>query len=234
MARYGSFGVFRSFADARTFCNEHGVSTRYDLDHDQWESGHREMHLHDYPMLYWLSRGLTRLSRVGDLGGSVGVSYYALRRLLPAGSPLEWRVFELADVCEKGRMLARQRGATALHFTTDLEDLDGHDVWFSAGAIQFIERPIHELLGSLHRPPRHLLLNRVPMHDAYEFVTLQNTGSAITPCHVFHMQTFRERLRSMGYEQRDAWRVSQSLYVPMHSNHRVQAFRGFYFENSGC
>ena len=155
-------GIFSSFGDARTFCSERGVFTRYDLDHDWWETIQREMKLHDYPMLYWLSRSLTPQSRVGDLGGSVGVSYYALRRLLPAGAPMEWRVCELPDVCEKGRLLARERGVPALHFTTSFSDLDAHDVWFSAGAIQFIEQPIHELLKALHHPPRHLLLNRVP------------------------------------------------------------------------
>ena len=46
------------------------------------------------------------------------------------------------------------------------------------------------------------------------------------------MKTFCERLLSMGYEQKDGWRISQSLYVPLHSNHIVKEFRGFYFERS--
>lgn len=224
-------GVFPSFEEARRFCRDRGIKSHYSIDHQRWLTVQSQIRLHDYPVILWLTQILAQHARIGDLGGSVGVSYYALRSRLPPASITEWTVCELPEAVELGRELARERGATNLHFTTSPENLDGHDVWLAAGAIQFIETPLWQLLGNLKQPPRHVLINRIPVHATKDFVTLQNTGLAISPCHVFAASRFEDELQRIGYDKVDEWPVTtHAIHVPLHPEHRVGEFRGYYFQ----
>jgi putative methyltransferase (TIGR04325 family) len=226
-------GVFESFAAARAFSARHGAVAQYDLDHTWWMGIQSSLHLHDYPTIYWLNRVLVKGSKVADLGGSIGVSYYAFKRFLALHSQIEWRVCELPDVVEHGRQLARKRGARALSFTDSFKDLDGYDVLLAAGSLQFIEPPLSELLQTLHSVPRYLLINRIPVHDSKQYVTLQNTGTAIAPCHVFNRAVLYSQLHSLGYEGIDEWScTSHALHIPLHPEYCLSEFKGFCFERS--
>jgi putative methyltransferase (TIGR04325 family) len=226
------YGVFDSFAAASEWCARRRIRSGYDLDHEWWLKVQSRLHITDYPMLFWLNRALTPQSRVADFGGSVGVSYYALVSHLEPFA--EWRVCELPEVVVKGLQLAKQRSASRLHFTTQPQDLDAHDVWFTAGAVQYIETPLQELLGELRQPPTHLLINRIPMHPAMEFWTLQHTGRGVTPCRVFQVHRLFEGLASLGYERVDEWVCPfHSLHIPLHPQHYVANLRGYYFRRGG-
>ena len=228
------FGVFASFSAARDYVARQGLIAHYEIDHESWLRVQDRVHLHDYPLLYWLNRVLEQRSKVADLGGSVGVSYYAFEPLL-AAHDIDWLVCELPEVVETGRALARERGAKALRFTVSFQDCDAHDVLLVAGALQFIETPVSELLRSLRRPPRYMLINRIPVHESKAYVTLQNTGSAITPCHVFNRQTFQSELLEVGYELRDEWNCPyHSISIPLHPDHHIAKFKGMFFELTGA
>jgi putative methyltransferase (TIGR04325 family) len=225
------FGVFDSFAAAREYGARHGVAAHYDMDHTWWLGVQSSVHLHDYPTLYWLNRVLAEGSKIADLGGSVGVSYYACKTFLSVHASIEWLVCELPHVVEKGRALARERGANALHFTESFQDFEAHDVLLAAGALQYVDPTIKELLQTLRRPPRYLLINRIPVHESKAYVTLQNTGCAIAPSHVFNKKVFQSELQSLGYETLDEWSCPyHSISIPLHPDHSVSEFKGFFFE----
>ncbi|HSI59500.1 MAG TPA: hypothetical protein VLA16_18195, partial [Ideonella sp.] len=51
---------------------------------------------------------------------------------------------------------------------------------FAAGVLQYVRSTLDELLQILPAPPRHVLVNRLPLTmDRRSFVTLQNGGADI-------------------------------------------------------
>ena len=139
----------------------------------------------------------------------------------------------MQDVVLLGQQIATERGADALAFTADRgAALDGADLLLAAGALQFIEEPLEQILASLARPPRHLLLNRVALGEHLErgYVTLQNTGCGIAPCRVDAEAAYVESIRARGYRLVDRWRCLENrIDVPLHDDCRIERFVGLYF-----
>jgi putative methyltransferase (TIGR04325 family) len=156
-------GVFESFHAAREFATRWGVASRFELDHEAWLKDRMRLRCHDYPMMFWLERALEKDTRVVDLGGSVGVSWYAFKPFISFPAGLQWQVCELENVLPIGRRIAQDRGESALSFTSDFGSIDGASVLFTAGAIQYIDTTLAQLLAGLKSPPMHLLINRLPL-----------------------------------------------------------------------
>lgn len=227
------YGVFPSFAAARECVRRHGGGeARFTLDHATWLRERLQPLPHDYPMLFWLGRALAeggesrragagpdRLGgpRIVDLGGSVGVSYLMARRLLPMPAGLRWQVVELPEVLEAGRRVALEHEAPALSFESDPGLLDGADLLWAAGAVQYIEEPLQALLSRLAAPPRWLLVNRLPLIARRAgYVTLQHSGTAASPYRVENEEAFGAALAALGYEPLDRWKcLENSLAVPL-------------------
>lgn len=224
-------GVFEDFGSARDFASTHGTESGYVIDQRQWLAEHADLWPHDYPMLFWLSRIIGPDDRVFDLGGSIGASYFAFQRVFGFPEGVRWQVCELPDVVAEGRELAARRGETALEFTADLSAVDGAAILFTAGALQFVEPTLAEILGRCERPPTHLLINRLPVGDQpRRFVTLQNTGASITPCRVENFAQLGRELAALGYREVDRWKCLQnSMHIPLHGELALKHFHGFYF-----
>lgn len=226
------WGVFGSVSDALAYAAKFGARTRFDTDHEATLRRHLTLRPHDYPILYWLTRLLPAIGdgRFVDFGGSYGASYYGYRDRLPLPSGMLWTVHDLPEVVARGRAIAEERAAHALHFTDRIGTIDGAEILFTAGTLQYIETPLADIIGALNKPPRHILVNRLALTGGLPYVTLQNTGVSISPCRVDNVTAFTTGLTRLGYVQEDSWRcLENSTEVPFHPECTLDHFLGFYF-----
>jgi putative methyltransferase (TIGR04325 family) len=160
----------------------------------------------DYPMIFWLQKLLHEECTIFDFGGHMGTHFYAYARYLRHPRSMKWMVCELPLVTRAGEDLARKSGADALQFTTNFGDADGADIAIAAGVLQYVEAPSFaaRLAGLKHRPP-HLLINKLPLRNGPQFVTLQHGLVAFHPMYVFNRGEFIRSLEDLGYELRDEW-----------------------------
>jgi putative methyltransferase (TIGR04325 family) len=193
----------------------------------------------DYPALFWVREALRTsppARRLFDLGGHVGMLYYASQKYLTGdgagaadAAPLRWTVCDVPAVVREGEAIARARGAASLDFTTDRRDLDGADVLLASGSLQYIEEPLPDLLASLARPPRHLVINQTPTHAEREFYTLQNIGVAICAYRIAARGGLSAALARLGYETVDYWEdPTRHTPVPYHPEASPVAYSGYY------
>lgn len=229
------WGVFDSLEMAETYALQHGQPAHYTLDQRKWLAERQTLAPHDYPVLHWMERAMQRssprLSRIADLGGSVGVSYFTFEPFLPLRTGVVWQICELPETVQLGHKIARERGETHLQFTSEVADLDGADILFTAGTIQFIPTPLHEMLARLTSPPAHLLINRLPLSQFDEYFTLQNSGTSVAPCRIANDGAFVKSLTDAGYALIDRWQCLQNnIHIPFHPERTLTHFHGLYLE----
>ena len=231
------FGVYADFEEARRALPGSPGFNLGALAREYVQERSRRVFEYDYPVMRWLERAFTRgARRVLDIGGSVGVHYHAYRRYLDMPDALSWEVVEVPVIAAIGRELAKEHGTPALRFGTDLDEAvatRAHDVWLSAGALQYLEEGAHpaRLLGRCRAPPAHLLLNKLPLYDGEDFVTTQNLGEgAFAPLHVCNADRFIRSIEALGYTLADRWDVHErALHVPGHPERSFPRFTGLYF-----
>lgn len=227
-------GEFDSFADARASCPP-GVATGYDVpDAPGLYADRRDRILpKDYPALFWLLRTMTDAPRIFDIGGHVGLHYYAYSRYLAVRHDQQWQVCDVPVVARAGAALAAVRSAGNLSFTTSLTDASGADIVLAAGSLQYIENPLPLLLESLTHPPRVVIVNETPTHLHREFITLQNIGVAVCPYRIMRFGAFVAAMESAGYTLLDSWedqtRRTQIAYV---TEEQDIAYSGFAFQRA--
>jgi putative methyltransferase (TIGR04325 family) len=198
------------------------------LEREDWEHRGGLVFSYDYPILFWMSVLFGEGARtVFDFGGSVGVHFYGYSSRLCFPSDLEWTICEVPEVVEVGAALAATRGA-GLGFTTSFADADGQDLLLASGSVQYV-RDLGPMLRRLQRPPRHLLLNRLPIHDGPRFVTLQNEGSAFGVQHIFNWAEFVASLATVGYKLVDSWASPEEGCSIPFRDITVAPYRGMYF-----
>jgi putative methyltransferase (TIGR04325 family) len=230
----GSYrGVFSSFAEARASA----PSQKLGFDHAElahlYDFRIGKAFPSDYPVLFWLARLLPELRSVFDWGGHIGVSYYTYAKYLDFPEPLRWRVGDVPQIIKAGAELAQGRGVTALSFTHDLAHADGFDLLLANGSLQFVETPLSESLRALKQPPRHLLINKLPLYDGATFVTLENTIHSYNPYRVGNRAAFVESIASHGYSVVDEWQTPDvSCHIPLHRERSIDAYSGFYFRRA--
>nr|UXE44448.1 hypothetical protein Hi04_10k_c2441A_00021 [uncultured bacterium]UXE44486.1 hypothetical protein Hi04_10k_c2441B_00034 [uncultured bacterium] len=193
---------------------------------------HQQVYPSDYPVLFWMRTVWGDVRRVFDLGGHLGIAFYAYRRLLPYASDLSWTVLDVPAVVERGDRLARERGETQLSFTEDLGAMSGADVLLAAGSLQFIEEPLSAMLERVRERPRHIIVNRTPITDGRPFVTLHNNGAVICPYNVFNREELVASLGQLGYGLVDTWKNWQpglACFVAFHPERSVPEYSGMYF-----
>ena len=116
-----------------------------------------------------------------------------------------------------------------LLFTEDRSVAESADLYFTAGALQYIEEPFGEILGRLKQRPRHVILHRVPMQDGEQFVTLQNNGTWLAPYKVMNESALVAGVTALGYELVNQWPTFRNLQVLQHPFDRRAAYKGMYF-----
>ena len=201
----GWFGEYESF-DAAMAAVPKGASVGYDVAPatELYDDLTERIVDSDYPVLFWLTRIMDGSSHLVDLGGHVGIKFYAYRPYL-AVLPHRWTVCDVPAVVEAGAKRAGARGEDRLQFTADFADASGADIVLTQGTLQYIETPFAEMIAALAEKPRHVLLNRVPTAPEAEFITLQNIGFTYCPYRIAREGDIARSLLPLGYELVDTW-----------------------------
>ena len=227
------YGVYDSYAAALADVPP-TLPASYDVDASgrMYRNQLDQIRVSDYPTVHWLSRLFaTGQRQVMDLGGHIGLSYYGFRRYLHYPPQLRWIVHDVAAVVAAGRDWAQKHDPEkCLEFTASRHDAGGCDVLYSSGALQYLDYTLADLLGELHRPPPHVLINMVPMHPSRGYFTLQNIGFAICPYRVAAMPEFVASMEAVGYEVVDRWEsYERHLQIPFAADCDIACYHGFYF-----
>ncbi|MBB3638055.1 TIGR04325 family methyltransferase [Variovorax atrisoli] len=199
-------GSFDSFAAA-----EAGAPSSKAVGYANADAGELyspQIYFYDYPGLFWLGRSIDAgMMRVFDLGGHVGIKYYAFRRVLSYPSTLRWTVCDVPGVVESGRAMAVKREATEqLGFTTDYRDASGCDVLYVSGSLQYLPVRMDAILSELTVKPRRIVMNTTAVHPERTIYTLNSIGIAVCPYRIQHHDELLADLSRSGYRKRDVWR----------------------------
>lgn len=190
----------------------------------------------EYPVLFWLRAALDAGARtLFDLGGYVGHAFHQYDRYLAFPDAFRWTVFDLPHIIKAGRALAAQQPTPRLRFTDTIDDGCGVDILLAAGSLQYLpEHYLHERLAAWPKRPRHVIVQRRPLHMRHSFVTIQSvitrTGQvSFCPYSVPARAGFIDGLLELGYELVDSWEKPRSLDVPFHPECHVETYSGLYF-----
>jgi putative methyltransferase (TIGR04325 family) len=229
---YGSFrGVFSSFEDAGRSAPHNkpiGFATQ---DYAQEFADRRSrIFSFDYPVLFWLAPLLRNPIRLFDYGGHCGTHFYAYAQYVDYSPGLQWIVCDLPEITRYGAQIAAEQGKKQLIFTDRFEESEGVDVLLAAGSLQYIDSPFSVALSRLKSPPKHIIANKLSLHEGRSIVTLQNGGPAYHPMHVFNRREFIDSVSAVGYKLIDSWAVpSHSGRIPFHPEASFPAHSGLYF-----
>jgi putative methyltransferase (TIGR04325 family) len=226
------FGVYPSFADAQNDIPP-GLPPDYNSEAaaNLYASRLSQLEASDYPALFWLQRFIKMGERrIFDLGGHVGLSYYAFAAHMEYPDDLLWQVHDMAAVMDRGRALAAERDPRRQLEFVGLEQVDGCDVLMAKGALQYLDYSLPELLRRQQVLPRKLLINLTPMHPSRSFFTLQHIGVAVCPYRISALPEFLFEIRALGYQLVERWEhLERSVQIPFHPHSSIDRYHGFCF-----
>lgn len=187
-----------------------------------------QIHLWDYPLLFWLERLLKPGMTVLDTGGNLATKYRAFGRLLDL-TRITWVIHDLPAVIRRGRALqAEGRLPAAVRFIENPGDCPAPDVLVASGLLQYLDRPFGELLGQLERRPPIVLLNKVAMREGPEVVTLERAGQIRIPYRIRDRMQFMRELEALGLHVLDQWVIPDlSHRISTHPALGASTSRGF-------
>ena len=224
-------GVYATFAEAEASI-PHG--SRIGYDHAEMAGMYRlrmeKANQSDYPVLFWLKDILDERSFVFDVGGHVGVSYHGWRNYLRYRPGMRWRVYDMPAIVKVGAELAAERPSEGLEFTSDLAAGRGCSILMAAGALQYAEDSLTEILRKVGSLPRHLILNKMPVYDGGTFVTVQSTARAFHAYRIYNRAELVAEVAALGYRVVDDWQNrEQHCEIPFTRDRDIDAYSGYYF-----
>ncbi len=227
-------GVYATFAEAEASIPP---GARVGYDHAELAGLYRHRmeraNQSDYAVLFWLKGLLDERSFVFDFGGHVGVSYHGWRSYLDYKPGLRWLVHDLPAIVKVGAELARERPSAGLEFTSTIGDARGCTILLSAGALQYVDLSLTQLLTEVGSQPRHLIVNKLPVYDGEPFVTVQSTGRAFHPYRIYNRAAFVAEAAALGYRVVDEWQNrEQHCEIPFAVGRDIDAYSGYYFVRS--
>jgi putative methyltransferase (TIGR04325 family) len=201
-------GVYQTFAEAAA-----AAPRTKPLGYDHESAGELyperlgQVYPGDYPMMLWLTKAFADgVTRVFDLGGHVGVSYYAYQPYVRYPTELQWAINDVPAVAERGRAIAAARDhRRALSFVPTFDSASGADLLFTSGCLQYLEESLPMMLSRLEVRPTWVLINLVPMHAKSDYWTVQSIQDAFCPYHIQRDAAFFEAMRALGYDLLDRW-----------------------------
>jgi len=228
-------GVYASYEEA--LANAPTVKpTGYDNDESaQRYVKHMSANDRDYPAMFWLEKSIAEGMRsVVDLGGSVGIKFYAFSKLMTWPHDLRWLVCDVPAVAKHGRRMAAEQGVDQqLHFTDQYADMSGTDVLFASGSAQFLPKPIAEVVADLAVKPRRVLINTAAIHPERDFYTLNSIGDAFCPYRVQSVGTLRKGMEALGYRLVASWdHHEKQLNLPFEPGYSLKTYKGFCFDRN--
>ncbi|TMM51052.1 methyltransferase, TIGR04325 family [Sulfitobacter sabulilitoris] len=192
-----------------------------------------EVHIWDYPVIFWLERLLKPDMHVLDAGGHFGTKYIAFQHILALGA-IRWTVQDLPATI-RGARAGQRRGDVPgeIRFLDDVTQAESADILLMSGLLQYLDRPIAELVSALPARPPHIVLNKVATRDGPTVVTLEKIGTARVPYQIRNREAFEADLRAMGYVIRDSWTIpSLARVIATHPALGASTSRGYYLERA--
>jgi putative methyltransferase (TIGR04325 family) len=192
----------------------------------------KKIHPTDYPVMFWLDKLFAQgCSTVFDLGGHIGVSYYAYRRYLTYPAQLKWGVHDVPAVMAEGKRFAAEKDKEQrLQFHDHFDEASGVDILFALGSLQYLPETLDSRLALLSQKPKHLLLNLTPLHDKHSYFTLQSIGTAFCPYRVTAVPAFLKGIEGQGYRLINHWQnPDKKCEIPFHAEYSLDHYHGFLF-----
>jgi putative methyltransferase (TIGR04325 family) len=223
-------GVYPDFASARASAPRNSVVGH---DHALYVRGvtfaHDRVHSSDYPVMYWLARLLKPGMQIFDWGGNAGISYHAYQRYLDFPKGLKWVVNDVPSVVAVAKESHSTAANPGLEFTTDVDEIKSADILLAAGSLQFIEK-CFTVLRDIRPLPPHIILNKVPIYEVPDAVTLLNNGTTYVPCRLFERSALVATFTELGYKLVDTWaNPDLGCWIPFHPKHAIESYTGMYF-----
>jgi putative methyltransferase (TIGR04325 family) len=187
----------------------------------------------DYPVMFWLQRLLRDGARnFFEIGGHIGVAYYAYQRYLDYPSDLRWSILDLPAVVEQGQRHAQAHDARRqLSFTLDWPTASSADILLAAGSLQYLPRTLDAMLAELKVLPRHLLLSMTPVHPERSYYTLQNIVTACCAYRIDSHDRLVSSLERLGYRLVDEWQnAEKSCHIAYEPQWSLNYYKGYLFE----
>lgn len=190
----------------------------------------------DYAVIYWLEKMLFPNVRIFDWGGNLGHSYYVYRSYVTFPPDLTWTICEVPEIVQAGRRLAKEAAdAPGLDFTAKPDDCDGYDVLLFNGSLQYMPISLEPFLARLGAKPKHIFINRVPVHETKNYFTLQDIGPAVCPYQIFAEAELIGMLERQGYTLKDRWPCEgKAVHIPFRPNATVDEYSGYYFTRNSA
>jgi putative methyltransferase (TIGR04325 family) len=229
-------GVFDTFEAAQASAPP-SKPIGYDIPEagEMYRERTRQVYPGDYPVMFWLDRLFAAGGRrIVDIGGHIGVSYYAYQQYLDFPSDLEWVVYDVPAVLASGRELAAKNDSLGrLSFTSSLDSLKTADIVTASGSLQYLPEALDALLLRNEARPRWLLPNLLPVHPSKQYFTLQSIGLSFCPYRIYGEPQLIGSLEKLGYARRDAWNnAEKSCGVAFDREHSLDHYRGYLFERA--
>ena len=228
-------GAFDSFREANEYIKKYSHPTGYKLNHEEWLKERLQISSHDYPVLFWLYKifNSENITNLFDFGGSVGVTYYAFSKYFTYPSNLHWTVCELPEVVDSGKKIKERLGGEQLLFTTDRQLMRAADIFYISGVVHYIEEKLSDLLEKNNARPEYIIINKMPLSQTNEFVTIESGGGGYYPCKIEREASFISSMKNIGYNEADRWKcVEHKMNVILHPELSFASFRGFIFKKS--
>jgi putative methyltransferase (TIGR04325 family) len=199
------------------------------FEENNWENSGRLLADYDYPVLFWLSQ-ISQTNKdisVFDFGGNIGIHCYVYSDYISCIKAWQWQVCEVPEIVKAGRMVSKQKGYNSLSFTNEFADIKGKDVFIASGSIQYVANLSRQLTSTFK--PKHILINRLPLYEGEDFVTLQNGGKVYYPQYVFNKHKFIKSFSEIGYKMIDLWRDNNDgCTIPFHPDNSLPFYYGLY------
>ncbi len=231
-------GVYSSYPEAlldipSSTVMEYDVINENKLDNKEHEKTTLDNWFHDidYPLLFWLSRIVGGEGVVLELGGSVGHFFFTSDAYINYPDDLRWTIAELPQAVELGRQLVEEREESRLKFidSANLCDSEPADIFMTAGTLQYMKMHVVDIIGSLAKAPKHVLIHNLPVHDDTSIWTLQNLGVCELPYRIYSSEDLKSRMLGMGYEQVATWTSPRGIEIPFNREFKILGYLGFYF-----
>ena len=120
-------GCFETFEQAKLAASRN-IPNNYDVINankakratlEKQHLDHRFLDI-DYPLLFWISKLLSKKSKVLELGGSLGHFFYSIQKYIPLPRDLIWTIVELPEAIQFGQAIALERKENRLFFQTEM------------------------------------------------------------------------------------------------------------------
>ncbi|QUY44991.1 methyltransferase, TIGR04325 family [Acaryochloris marina] len=223
-------GVYEGFKEAKN-----SIPSKFRSDYDIQEAHHkpnRDLSLFrpiNTPLLEPFETALKDISSVLDIGGGVGIDYYAFKQALDFSESLSWMVYDVPIAVKVGQDIATRNHCPNLSFITDLKQTKSVDLLLTNGALQYLDQSLSELIDQLPHKPKHLLVNYIPCYDGNTFFTIQNLKFSRCPYKIQGRTQFIHDLEVQGYQLVKSWEEPRTCLIPFHPDQFVSSYFGFYF-----